>query len=43
MVNVVEAPGAQKPGSEQHIPRHPEIPQVHAVVQVAEHEDRPSH
>ena len=43
MMNVVEATGAQEPGFQDWRAFHPEILQVHAVVEVAEHEHRPGH
>jgi len=41
MVNVVEAAGLQKPRAEKRVAGHPEIAEVHTVVEVAEHESRP--
>jgi len=41
MVNVVEAAGLQKPRAKKRVAGHPEIGEVHTVVEVAEHESRP--
>ena len=41
MVNVVEAASVQEPRPEKRVAGHPEIGEMHAVVQVAEHESRP--
>src|SRR5262249_15653529 len=41
VMNVVESPRFQKPCFEKRDACHPEIVDVHPVVQVAEHQDRP--
>jgi len=41
VVNVVQPARLQKPDPQQRSSLHPKILQVHTVVQVAEHEDRP--
>src|SRR5215469_2582844 len=43
VMNVVEPPGRTEPCAHQGDAFHPEILNVHAVMQVAEHESRPSH
>ena len=42
MMNVVKAPGLAKPPVEYGCSFHPEILDVHPVMQIAEHEDRPN-
>jgi hypothetical protein len=42
-MDVVEPARLYEPGLEQRRPGHPEIPQMHAVVQITEHESRPEH
>src|SRR5260370_2129062 len=41
MMDVVEPARVHEPGFEQRRPGHPEIPQMHAVVQITEHENGP--
>jgi hypothetical protein len=43
MMNVVEASGASKPAVDQGHASHPEIADVHGVVEKAESKKRPSH
>jgi hypothetical protein len=43
MMNVVKAPGASKPAVDQGHASHPEIAEVHGIVEKAESEKRPSH
>jgi hypothetical protein len=43
MMNVVKAPGASKPSVDQGRASHPEIADVHGIVEKAEGEKRPNH
>ena len=39
VMNVVQSSGSQEPRSKERNSRHPEVPDVHSVVQIAEHQD----
>ena len=42
MMNIVQPSGPEEPRAQQGNPSHPEVFDVHAVVQIAEHQDGPA-
>src|SRR5690349_320335 len=43
MMDIVEPAGPREPRTKQRMTSHPKISQMHAVVQIAEHENGPGH